>query len=247
MTSNKAIALCMATGLAAITVGCAEESTPRRPTSTAVSDPNVQGRMAPDRGVDSRVLEERRMMEERRARQILTDANVLAIIEAANRNTIQESKLAQQRASNPDVRLYANRLQQDHELMLQQGNNVASRMNQKPILPPGERDLTIGAESDLEALKHKFGEDFDQAFLAQRIRMSEKVLSKLNDSGYEAENPDVRTFVSQAKPGIQAHLKSARDLQRTMANKSLDGDRDRILGGDRDRIPSGDRDMSGMR
>lgn len=214
-----------AAGLALVMAACADDSSSRRSTTVMPDGRTVMDHRG---GADSR------MTEERMARRI-TDANMLAILESANRNTIQESKLAQQRASHPDVRLFANRLQTDHEMMLQQGSNVASRMNMAPTLPPGEKDLTTSQEeSEMEALKGKSGEDFDRAFLDHRIQMHEKILGKLNDGGYEAQNADVRTFVAQAKPGIQSHLKTARDLRRNLGGERSGGDRnfgERPMGG----------------
>jgi putative membrane protein len=119
---------------------------------------------------------------------------------------------------NPEVRLYASRMTQEHQALLDQSSNLASRLNITPALPPGDRELTSEHQVDVESLKSKSGEAFDRAYLEHKIQVHEQVLRRLEDAAMEAQHPEVRTLLAQVQPGIQAHLKAARDLQRDLLN-----------------------------
>jgi putative membrane protein len=202
MTHAKVVTLVVSISLVALLAGCSGDSGSRRTTISQTSETtNVEGRDA--------------VMRPTRA---LTDANILAILEAANKGEIMEAKLAQQRAMNPEVRLYASRMTQEHQALLDQGSNLASRLNITPALPAGDRELTTEHQVDIESLKSKSGEAFDRAYLDHKIQVHEQVLRRLEDAAMEAQHPEVRTLLAQVQPGIQAHLKAARDLQRGLLN-----------------------------
>ncbi len=201
MTHVKIVTFVVTAGLVALLVGCSSDSGSSRTTITQTAQTTTS--------VDRR---------EGAVRPTLTDANILAILEAANRDEIMEGKLAQQRAMNPEVRLYASRMTQEHQTLLEQSSNLASRLNITPTLPPGDRELTSEHQVDIESLKSKSGEAFDRAYLDHKIRMHEQVLRKLEDAAMEAQHPEVRTLLAQVQPGIHAHLKAARDLQRDLLN-----------------------------
>jgi putative membrane protein len=239
--------------LAAMLVGCADDSSSRRttvrqtPSGVVTSD----GRTVTSDGRtithDSRMRDDDRVMRETReagagmresgmressmrepGMRRLTDANILAILEASSFHTIQESKLAQQRAANPDVRLLASRLTQDHQALQQETSNVASRLNVTPALPAGERDMAMTNQSSMESLREKSGDAFDEAFLTHRIQMHEKMLNRLDEASTDVQSSDVRTLLAQARAGIQAHLKTARELQRDVTGSMSGGMRRRL-------------------
>ena len=190
-------------------VGCSSDSGSSRTTIT---------QMAP-----TTTSVERR---ERAVRPTLTDANILAILEAANRDEIMEGKLAQQRAMNPEVRLYASRITQEHQTLLEQSSNLASRLNITPTLPPGDRELTSEYQVDIESLKSKSGEAFDRAYLEHKIQMHEQVLRRVEVLPWKRSIPNA-DLVAQVQPGIRAHLKAARDLQRDLLNGQRTEDKEK--------------------
>ncbi|MGH7230810.1 MAG: DUF4142 domain-containing protein [Nitrospiraceae bacterium] len=211
MRHYKMAAFAAMAGLVALGSGCADDSSSRRTTVTH-SPPTVtsDGRIVND----SRTAMRDPGIRDPGMRRTLTDANILAILEATSFHTIEESKLAQQRATNPDVRLLASRLTQDHQALQEQSSNVASRLNVTPALPAGERALSIKNQDSMDALKQKSGDAFDEAYLEHRIQMHEKVLDRLDEASMNVQSADVRTLLAQARAGIQANLKTARELQR---------------------------------
>ena len=234
----------------AMMVGCADDTSSRRTTITQTPSGAVTSDGRTVTTSDGRVVardnrmrdDDRVMRESRDTRDVrdartgmrgssmrrLTDANILAILEAANVHTIQESQLAQQRAANPDVRLLASRLTQERQALQEQNSNAASRLNITPALPAGERDMTVSNQQHLESLKDKSGDAFDEAYLEHRIEMDEKVLNQLDEASSDVQSTDVRTLVAQAKAGIQANLKTARELQRDVTGSMSGGMRRRM-------------------
>jgi predicted outer membrane protein len=134
-------------GLAAVLFGCSTSETRSSRTTITHNPPET----APGTSTSQ-------TMRESDMRPMLSDANILAIIEAANTGEVQEGQLAQQRASNPQVRLFASKVTQDHRVLLEQGSNLASRMNITPSLPRDSRNMTAEHQAAVDSLKAKSGE-----------------------------------------------------------------------------------------
>ena len=147
-------------------------------------------------------------------RPVLTDANILAILDSANSSAVEDGKLAQQRATNPEVRLYAGRVAQEHQDMLERGSNLASRMNITPSMPPRGPNLATEHQATMQTLKAKSGDAFDRAYLEQEVQTHEDVLKKLDEAFMDARSPELKSYLTQARADVQTHLKKAYDLRR---------------------------------
>jgi putative membrane protein len=144
------------------------------------------------------------------ADQILTD------LHRGNAKELEMGKLAQAKASTPNVRAYAQTLVTDHEEAQKKVTNIASDRN----LSIGEANETSSGETattykndamaQINTLK---GKKFDVAFLKEMIadhtqmsKMLRNAESKLDDA------PDVKKLVMETIPVIERHLSKANDL-----------------------------------
>ena len=147
------------------------------------------------------------------SRPALTEPQILAMLDSIHQSEIQEAQLAQQRAANPQVRDYANRMQNDHTMLNQHGNNLSSRLNLQPAQVFNKPDHRLA----MDAMRMKSGTEFDRAYIQHNIMEHQDALRTLNDIARDARTPDIQTLVAQARPVIEMHLRTAQELDRQLA------------------------------
>jgi putative membrane protein len=148
------------------------------------------------------------------ARPALTEPQIIGMLETINQTEVQDAQLAQQRASSPQVREYATRLQTDHSMLTQHGSNLSSRLNLAPAPVFSQPDHRAA----LDSLKAKSGTDFDRAYIQHNITEHQRALRMLDDIARDARNPDVQTFVAQERPVVEMHLRTAQEIDRQLAS-----------------------------
>lgn len=116
---------------------------------------------------------------------------------------VKASELAQQRATNPAVKSYADEMIQAH---LSVGRELAELANRKGApIPPS---ITKDQKSDLDDLaKEKTGMDFDNEYVSEVAVDAHKDAVKLfKNAASDAKDNDVRAFAARTLPSLQAHL-----------------------------------------
>lgn len=141
------------------------------------------------------------------------------------------AQLAVQRASDPQVKRYAQQIISDHQQMSQQLLELAQ---QKGIVLKNADQLAVPASaagsgsptalaSDITSDRHyrslsqKTGAEFDQEFVAAMVDDHKKDLKLFQKEAEDAEDSAVRAFASQNVPVLQKHLDRAQALNRSVA------------------------------
>jgi putative membrane protein len=141
----------------------------------------------------------------------------LGFLSAANAGEIAEGKLAQQRATNPAVKQFAQKMITDHSAMDQQGQKVAKQLNVTPSDSAGPaKDLAKDSKDELKDLSNKkMGKDWDEDYIEKQIDDHQKVLDKLNDIAKSNAAPEIKNLVQGAIPKVQSHLDLAKNIKDT--------------------------------
>jgi putative membrane protein len=141
----------------------------------------------------------------------------LGFLNAANAGEIAEAKLAQQRATNPAVKQFAQQMITDHSAMDQQGQKVAKQLNVTPSDSAGPaKDLAKGSKDEMKDLSNKkMGKDWDEDYIEKQIDDHQKVLDKLNDIAKSNAAPEIKNLVQSAIPKVQSHLDLAKNIKDT--------------------------------
>jgi putative membrane protein len=140
------------------------------------------------------------------AGQLLNDANTM------NYEEIQTAKAAKSKAGdNQPLITYAETLKGDHEANQEAVKALTNQKNVKLNTTPEKVD------EDVKALDKLNGGAFNAAFLSDEIRDHEKALSEFKTARSQfGEDPDVRLYVDETIPVLEAHLKMAKNLQSQM-------------------------------
>jgi putative membrane protein len=146
----------------------------------------------------------------------LTDANIVALLDEANKADSAAGAYAATKATSPDVKAFAKLMMGEHHALRAQGQQLAQRLNVTPE-PPADDPLKPAAESEMTALKAApKGPQFDRLYIEQEIAAHKLVLD-VADKGHDAaQNEELKKLIEQAKPVIQKHLDRAEEIQKKL-------------------------------
>jgi putative membrane protein len=149
----------------------------------------------------------------------LDDATIVAIFDNANTADIETGKLAAERGHSADVRQFGAMLARDHEMVRQQGRDLAKKLGVTPTPPANDQSARDQAAllRRLEGLK---GPEFDQAFLQHEADFHRTVIAAIETTLLPAiENQELKDLVLKVAPAFQAHLQMAQSLSKQLAAK----------------------------
>jgi putative membrane protein len=137
----------------------------------------------------------------------LTDEQYLMEASACSMAEVQIAKLAAERATNPQVKQYAQQIAQDHMAANEKMRDLAEKTKLSVAREVGrEHQQVIDQLSKLE------GAEFDRAFLQHMIKDHQKAIAQTQAKARDATSPELKEFATSALPKLQAHLKRAQEL-----------------------------------
>ncbi len=147
------------------------------------------------------------------------DAQIAAIVVAANQVDIDAAKLAKSHSKNKDVKAFADTMIRDHEAVNKQAKALAKKLNLKPEPNPTSKSLTEGGKKNVAALKKLKGADFDKAYIDHEVAYLQQVIDALNNTLIpNAQNPELKALLEKGAPIFQEHLDHAKQLQGTLGS-----------------------------
>lgn len=136
------------------------------------------------------------------------DQQILSELAQANLAEINAGKIAEQKASSPEVKTFAQKMVDDHTKGLQEVQQVAQSKN---MTLPTEPDKKHQALAD--KLNSLSGTAFDRAYLSRAGVGDHKAAHKLlAQADKRAKDPDVKALVEKLQPVVDQHLSTVRTL-----------------------------------
>lgn len=147
----------------------------------------------------------------------LTDPEIISLTQAADEGEIATSKVAVTKATNADVRRYAQRMITEHTRMIAQRNGQLKATGAAPAA--GAKDSsTAMVERMLAALNQTpRGAAFDTAYVNGQALAHANTLAMVQKAQAAAQDPALKQMLTAAAPVIQQHLDEARALQGRLA------------------------------
>lgn len=145
--------------------------------------------------------------------QSLTDANIVAIFDAANSADLETAGLAVARGRNKEVRELAQSFVDAHRAVRQQGRDLAKRLGVVPVLPVNDQGAAQLA-SAMAALRARSDREFDWAFLDHEIAFHQAVIDAVTTTLLPAiQNAELKALVEKVAPAFVGHLEMAKNLR----------------------------------
>jgi putative membrane protein len=144
-----------------------------------------------------------------------TNAELLGLIDAYNDAEIEMGQMAQPRATEKEVRDYAQQIVTDHKALKTEVSKAAQQGTITPTVPDDDEDIRKDHQDAMRDLPGKTkGKEFDEAFLEHEIKMHKNVLDEIDDALGRNRNPEIRPLLEQARAGVQGHLQRAEELEK---------------------------------
>jgi putative membrane protein len=143
----------------------------------------------------------------------LSDANIVALLDAANQADSAAGALARGKATNPEVKEFARLMMSEHHALRLQGQQLAGQLGITPE-PPANDPVTPLAESEMAALRSTAkGAQFDRVYIEQEVAVHKAVLDLADQAHGATDNAQLKALIEKAKPILQKHLDRAEELQ----------------------------------
>jgi putative membrane protein len=138
------------------------------------------------------------------------DANILALMGAADSMEIAMGNMAKTKAEHADIKKFAAMMVTEHTKMKKEGQTLAQKLNIAPAMPAGDMvspDMT-SAHSTMQSAS---GHAFDSLYIGSQVAMHQHVLDNLNN--VNPQNAELKAAIDKAKPHVQHHLDEAKRVQ----------------------------------
>jgi len=144
----------------------------------------------------------------------LTDANIAAILDAANESDSAFGAMAVKKARASDVKQFGRLMMGEHHALRLAGQQLVKKLNVTPAAP-ANFDMPDKQRSAMEDLNKKTGDDFDKAYIDHEVDFHQEVLDTATKALAAAQNQELKDLIQKAAPVIQKHLIARRRFRRS--------------------------------
>jgi putative membrane protein len=147
----------------------------------------------------------------------VSDAQIAAIVVAANQVDIDAGKLAESKATNAKVKAFGRQMVADHAGVNKAATALVTKLKVTPEANETSRSLTAGGEQNRSSLQGKSGADFDRAYIDNEVTYHQSVIDALDKTLIpNAQNAELKSMLVTTRPAFEAHLKMAKDIQASL-------------------------------
>lgn len=151
---------------------------------------------------------------EGRAAAELSDAEIAAVLDVANRGEIEQAELARQRASEQQVRGYATAMIAGHGAAARQQSQILEQRGIQPEFNAVAGRVMDQSMQTQEVLRDLEGEAFDRAYMQAQLQQHRELLRMLDQELIPSvQDPQYRAYLEQLRGDIEAHLTNAERIQ----------------------------------
>jgi putative membrane protein len=145
-----------------------------------------------------------------------TDANIVALLDEANKGDSAAGAFALGKAKDPGVKAFAKMMMRDHHALRVQGEALAKKLNVTPE-PPANDPVKTAGDAEMQALSSAgTGAGFDRTYIDQAVTIHKAVIDLADQAHSQTQNAELKALIEKAKPTIQKHLDKAEELQKTL-------------------------------
>lgn len=121
---------------------------------------------------------------------------------------VELGQLATQKASDPDVKAFGQKMVDDHTKANDQLKTVAQQENIQLPTEPNAKD-----KAEKARLSKLSGAAFDRAYINHMVADHKKDVAEFQREANNGKDQAIKNFAQQTLPTLQEHLKDAQDTQ----------------------------------
>src|SRR5262249_27786114 len=130
---------------------------------------------------------------------------------AAGMAEVELGKLGAEKATDPSVKQFAQRMVDDHGKANEQLMKILA--DKKLEVP---KEMPADATSTKDKLGSLSGADFDREYMTQMVSDHEKAVGLFDKQSKNGQDAQLKQFAEQTLPTIQDHLKQAQQIQSSL-------------------------------
>ncbi|HJV87461.1 MAG TPA: DUF4142 domain-containing protein [Noviherbaspirillum sp.] len=145
------------------------------------------------------------------------DAQIAAIVVAANSVDIDAGKLAEKKAHDKQVKEFAKRMVTDHTGVNKQATELVTKLHVTPEENDTSKSLKDNGAKEREKLKGLKGKAFDKEYVDNEVTYHQAVLDAIDKTLIpNAKNDELKALLEKVRPAIDAHLQHAKQIQASL-------------------------------
>jgi putative membrane protein len=145
------------------------------------------------------------------------DAQIASIVVTANQVDIDAGKLAATKASDAEVKKFANLMVTDHTGVNKQAVALVTKLKVTPEDNDTSKSLKAGGDTNLATLKTLKGFAFDKAYVDHEVAYHQAVLDAVDKTLIpNASNAELKALLVKVRPAFVAHLEHAKHVQASL-------------------------------
>lgn len=150
--------------------------------------------------------------------QEINDAQIASIVVTANQVDIDAGKLAAAKASDPEVKKFAQLMVTDHTGVNKSAVDLATKLKVTPEDNPTSKSIKSGGDENIAKLKTLQGAAFDEAYVDHEVAYHQQVLDAVDKTLIPgAKNAELKALLVKVRPAFVAHLEHAKHVQASLA------------------------------
>lgn len=143
----------------------------------------------------------------------LPETDIAGIVTTANEGEVQQGNAAASRATNADVRGFAQMMVTDHTAALDSARSVFAARGITPADNDTTRGLRETSQRTITNLATYSGAAFDRAYIRSQVDLHQWLLTSLDTALIpSARTPEVRQLLQTQRASVAAHLERARAI-----------------------------------
>src|SRR5215217_3405545 len=147
----------------------------------------------------------------------MTDANIVALLDAANKADSAGGAVASKKATNAEVKAFARLMMSEHHALRTAGQQLAKQLGVEPK-PPQHDPLAPYVASEMKALQTAAkGAEFDRTYIENEVTVHQAVLDLANQARVSTQTPQLKELIEKAIPVIRKHLEQAEGIQKKLS------------------------------
>jgi putative membrane protein len=127
---------------------------------------------------------------------------------------VEFGRMAAQRAADPSVRAFGQRMVADHSKATTELKALAGRKGMQ--LP---NDMNSEQKSEMEKLAKLSGAEFDKEYMAAMVKDHQDDVKAFETQSKDGNDADVKAFAAKTLPTLQDHLQMAREAAQKVGAK----------------------------
>jgi putative membrane protein len=147
----------------------------------------------------------------------LDDAQIVAVIQAADTGEIAQAREVLKKSKNARVRQFAQHMITAHSAAESKIANIDGKIGLTPQTNAVAEQLTSGSEQVMGNLRSASGSDFDKTYVDAQVTQHTKVLDLLDNKLIpHAQNSDLVKALQEIRAKVAGHLNDAQALQTSL-------------------------------